>query len=154
MREGVVAALAFVLAVSGCAAVDDGRIELTQTGAADAYRSSMCRVLATDDALPSALERDDLELVLETALARAERLSNRAIVLSEQHEWPDGAEAVWRVDEALAVELEWVLAVADAPSLESARALARPDPDGRVRADAEVRSALGLPADDAELCAR
>ncbi|MCH1883653.1 hypothetical protein [Agrococcus sp. ARC_14] len=152
MRGRAVAAIALVIAVGGCASATDGQIELTAEQAGDAYRSAICRIIETDGTLDAALASGDTDDIFEAARARAQLLSGRALTISEQHVWPAGAEAVWRVDEAFAAELSWVLEVADAPTATAARGIARPDLDARAALDREVRTALALPTEDAQLC--
>ncbi|SFR97869.1 hypothetical protein SAMN04487783_0153 [Agrococcus baldri] len=152
MRRAAAGAIALSVVLGGCAMQDDSLIELTPTQAAAAYRDAICRVLQTDGDVGAALTSDDHDAVFEAARARAEVLSNRGITVSEQHEWPAGAEAVWQVDEALSRELSWVLAVAGASSTAAARAVPRPDLAQRASLDQHVRAALALPADDVELC--
>jgi hypothetical protein len=151
MRRAAAAAIALSIAAGGCAMQDDGLIALSTAEAGDAYRTSMCRLLPTDGVLDAALTSGDADAILEAARTRGRLLSSRNVTVSEQHSWPTGAD-VWAVDQALADELEWVLEVANAPSPAAAGALPRPAPDRLADADAEVRAALELPADDAELC--
>ncbi|WP_404312987.1 hypothetical protein LG314_03895 [Agrococcus terreus] len=145
------AVLAAALLLGGCAA-DVGLEPITAERAAAQHRAAMCAVLDGDGDLQAAIDRGDADAIADAALARVRQLDGVGPIGGEGEVWPVGSEAAWRVEDELRRELDWAMAVAEAGSAEGAARIPAPDAGERGRLDREVREALGLPLDDAELC--
>lgn len=145
------AVLAAALLLCGCAA-EDGLEPISVERAASQHRAAMCAVLDGDGDLQAAIDGGDVGAIADAALARVRQLDGVGPIGDEREQWPEGAEAAWRLEDELRRELDWAMDVADAGSAEGAARIPAPDARERDRLDREVREALGLPLGDAELC--